>query len=83
MYLIASTKLRRARSELEQTRPYFNALRSEIKRIFRTANDVDSPYFYPRDREPELFGTYGCLALMAVWRLRPIRDWLVLITKMC
>lgn len=65
MYLIASTKLRRARSELEQTRPYFNALRSEIKRIFRTANDVDSPYFYPRDREPELFGTYGCLVITA------------------
>ena len=42
MYLIASTKLRKARNELEQTRPYFDALRSEIKRIFRTANDVDS-----------------------------------------
>ena len=65
MYLIASTKLRRARSELEQTRPYFDALRSEIKRIFRTANDVDSPYFYPPDREPELPGTYGCLVITA------------------
>ena len=30
MYLIASTKLRKARSDLEQTRPYFDALRSEI-----------------------------------------------------
>ena len=28
MYLIASTKLRKARNELEQTRPYFDALRS-------------------------------------------------------
>ena len=29
MYLIASTKLRRARQELENTRPYFEALRGE------------------------------------------------------
>lgn len=65
MYLIASAKLRKARSELERTRPYFDALRSEIKRIFRTANDVDSPYFYPPDREPELPGTYGCLVITA------------------
>ena len=43
MYLIASTKLRRARSELDHTRPYFEALRGEIKRISRTAGDVDSP----------------------------------------
>ena len=45
MYLIASTKLRRARADLEHTRPYFEALRGEIKRVFRTAGDVDSPYF--------------------------------------
>ena len=65
MYLIASTKLRRARRDLERTRPYFDALRTEIKRIFRTANDVDSPYFYPPDQEPELEGTYGCLVITA------------------
>ena len=65
MYLIASTKLRKARSELERTRPYFEALRSEIKRVFRTANDVDSHYFYPPDREQELPGTYGCLVITA------------------
>lgn len=65
MYLIASTKLRRARNEMERTRPYFDALRSEIKRIFRTVNDVDSPYFYPPDRETELQGTYGCLVITA------------------
>lgn len=65
MYLIASTKLRRACSELEQTRPYFDALRSEIKRVFRTVNDVDSHYFYPSDQEPELLGTCGCLVITA------------------
>ncbi len=65
MYLIASTKLRRARGELEKTRPYFDALRREIKRIFRTVNDVDSHYFYPPDQELEIPGTYGCLVITA------------------
>ena len=59
MYLIASTKLRKARNDLANTRPYFDALRGEIKRVFRTAGDVDSPYFYPPD------GTYGCLVITA------------------
>ena len=65
MYLIASTKLRRARMELDNTRPYFEALQGEIKRIFRTAKDVDSHYFYPPDGSPLLEGTYGCLVITA------------------
>ena len=32
MYLVASTKLRHAREDLEATRPYFTALREEISR---------------------------------------------------
>ncbi len=65
MYLIASTKLQRARQELDHTRPYFEALRGEIKRIFRTAYDVDSHYFYPVDDDTPLKGTYGCLVITA------------------
>ena len=65
MYLISSTKLRRARNDLERTRPYFKALREEIKRIFRTAGDVDSRYFYPPDSTTPLEGTYGCLVITA------------------
>ena len=65
MYLIASTKLRRARQELDNTRPYFEALRGEIKRIFRTANDVDSRYFFPTGDDTPLEGTYGCLVITA------------------
>ena len=65
MYLIASTKLRRARLELDHTRPYFEALRGEIKRAFRTANDVDSHYFYPIDDDTPRKGTYGCLVITA------------------
>ena len=65
MYLIASTKLQRARQELDHTRPYFEALRGEIKRIFRTANDIDSHYFYPVDNDTPREGTYGCLVITA------------------
>ena len=65
MYLIASTKLQRARQELDNTRPYFQALRGEIKRIFRTVRDVDSRYFYPPTGESPLNGTYGCLVITA------------------
>lgn len=65
MYLIASTKLRRAKNELDQTRPYFEALRAEIKRIFRTAREVDSKYFYPEDKAILSDGSYGCLVITA------------------
>lgn len=65
MYLIASTKMRKAKSELDQTRPYFSALQGEIKRIFRTAEDVESKFFYPVDGSPEPDGTYGVLVITA------------------
>ena len=65
MYLIASTKLRRARQELDRTRPYFEALRGEIRRIFRTAYNVDSRFFYPMGSDAPLKGTYGCLLITA------------------
>ncbi len=65
MYLIASTKMRKAKNELDLTRPHFNALRSEIKRIFRTAKDVNSQYFYPDDNDHLEDETYGCLVITA------------------
>lgn len=65
MYLIASTKMRKARADLERTRPYFKAIKGEIKRIFRTVEDVQSRYFYPDDGMPELNGTYACLVITA------------------
>lgn len=65
MYLIASTKMRKAKEELDKTRPYFNAMQGEIKRIFRTAPYVDSRYFYPADGKILEGGTYGCLVITA------------------
>lgn len=65
MYLIASTKMRKAKNELDRTRPYFTALQAEIKRIFRTAGDVESKYFYPADGSHLLDRTYACLVITA------------------
>ena len=63
MYLIASTKLRRAREELEKTRPYFSALQGEIKRVFRTVESVNSPYLADATDTGE--GCWGCLVITA------------------
>ena len=66
MYLIASAKLRRAKSEFERTKPYFMALKSEIKRIFRTDARVESRYFYPLETNAKkLDGTYAYLVITA------------------
>lgn len=63
MYLIASTKLRKAKSDLDRTRPYFNAVQAEIKRIFRIAENIENRYFYPITGEHELPGSYGYLVI--------------------
>lgn len=65
MYLIASTKLRKAKSELDKTRPFFNSLQGEIKRIFRTSEEIENKYFYPVTGEHELPGSYGYLVITA------------------
>lgn len=65
MYLIASTKLRKAKGELDLTRPYFNSLQGEIKRIFRISEEIENKYFYPVTGEHELPGSYGYLVITA------------------
>lgn len=65
MYLIASTKLRKAKSDLDHTRPYFNALQAQIKRIFRINSDLDNKYFYPIDNTWKRSDTYACLVITA------------------
>lgn len=65
MYLIASTKMRKAKNNLDRTRPYFDSLRAEIKRIFRTVKDLDNRYFYPVDKKQFVNGTYGLVVITA------------------
>ena len=47
MYLISQTKMRKAKEELEHTRPYFAMQEHEIKRIFRSGGSIRSHYFHP------------------------------------
>lgn len=65
MYLIASAKMRKAKEELDRTRPFFNAMGGEIKRIFKTVENVDHRYFYPPSGEHDLPGAYGYLVITA------------------
>lgn len=65
MYTISSIKMRRAKSDLDRTRPYFEALKSEIKRIFRQLEKIENRYFYPLDGSEAPDGTYGILVITA------------------
>jgi F-type H+-transporting ATPase subunit gamma len=54
MYMISSTKLRKAKSSLEETEPYFFTLQSMIARIIRHLPEVDNELFNARiDKAPE------------------------------
>lgn len=65
MYLISSTKIKRAKKALDETRPYFYALRTEIKRIFRTVKTIENKYLYPVDRSTFIDGDYAFLIITA------------------
>ena len=64
MHMIAATKMRRAKSELDATRPYFDAVRNEIKRVFRVDTKIESKYLYPAG-EHDLPGAYAYLVITA------------------
>ena len=63
MYRISSAKLRKAKAALDLTLPFYNEIRREIKRIFRTVDDIESPYYYPLSGEHDIPGIYGYLII--------------------
>ena len=65
MYLIASRKLSKAKAEMDQTRPYYEALKNEIHRIFRVDASIENPYFYPPGSAGDLHGPCGFLVITA------------------
>lgn len=66
MYLISSTKMRKAKEELDQTRPYFAALQREIRRIFLVDPGLDNKYFFPpAEKKYSRDGTCGFLVITA------------------
>jgi len=65
MHMIAANKLRKARAELDSTRPYFDAINAEIKRVFRVNKTVESQYLYPLSGARDLPGYYAYLVITA------------------
>lgn len=51
MYMISSSKLKRAKKELADTEPYFYALQAAIGRVLRHMQDTEHKYF---DERPEV-----------------------------
>ncbi|MBF4212642.1 F0F1 ATP synthase subunit gamma, partial [Pseudomonas donghuensis] len=45
MYMISSTKLRKAKKNLEETEPYFYTLQTMVSRIVRHLPEIDNKYF--------------------------------------
>ena len=63
MYLISSTKMRRARREAEETKPYFDLLRKEIRRMFAIEGDISSRYYDADVDENVTGGRNGILVI--------------------
>lgn len=65
MYMISSTKLRKARKNLEETEPYFFTLQSMINRILRHMPDIENQYFDTRKKKAPLERTRGYIVITA------------------
>ena len=51
MYMISSSKLKKARKSLEDTEPYFYTLQSTMARILRHIPEMEDVYFESPARE--------------------------------
>ena len=66
MYLISSTKMRKARRDAESARPYFALLRREIRRMFAVGPDlIRSRYYDAAVDESAKGGRNGILVITA------------------
>ena len=51
MYMISSVKMQKARREMEQTEPYFQAIREEIGELLHYVPETDDRYFRIQDAD--------------------------------
>lgn len=65
MYLISSTKLQKAKKDLEATEPYFFGMQAMVERLQRHLPDIKNPYFESYDWLPEEEKTYAYLVVTA------------------
>lgn len=65
MYMISSTKLRKAKSSLEQTEPYFFTLQTMMARILRHLPDIENKYFDTREDKADQDRIKGLIVVTA------------------
>ena len=65
MYMISSTKLRKAKKNLEETEPYFYTLQTMVSRIVRHLPEIDNKYFDERKDKPAEEKTTGLVVVTA------------------
>lgn len=65
MYMISSIKMRRAMREVEQTKPFFRALKAEIGHVFRCIPDLKNPFFLHRKHPDGSSSRCGLLVVTA------------------
>ena len=65
MYLISSTKLRKAKKDLENTEPYFYGMQAMTERLSRHVSGIHSPYFREYDDEKDKDRTAAFLVITA------------------
>lgn len=65
MYMISSTKLRKAKNNLEETEPYFFTLQNTVARVVRHLPEVENPYFDVRADKPAEERTKGVIVVTA------------------
>ncbi len=59
MYLISSSKLKKARAFLDRTAPYFDNIQATIRHIFDHTENFEHPFFDNGRKKPEDKKTYG------------------------
>lgn len=63
MYMISSVKMRRARRDVESTKPYFDALNDEIAVLFRYMPETENRYFHVPSPEKGKHMRHGILLI--------------------
>ena len=65
MYMISSSKLKRAKIKLSQTEPYFYGIQDTVGRILRHMPELRSPYFDERKEKPQEKRKMGHIVITA------------------
>ncbi len=63
MYMISSVKMRRAKKEVENTTPYFEALKDQIYDLFKYIPETKNRYFHSPLPEGRLHARHGILLI--------------------